>query len=385
MAQKLLMNGMNANDRQFDAIELLQRLIACESCDPPGNEIHVARLVHDQFLAFGIQAELDEFLPGRANVLGRIRGTREKSSLVLSAHLDTVPVGAFPWSFGPFSGAIRDGRVLGRGASDMKGAVVAMIGAAVQINQRHAPLKGDILLAFSAGESSDCLGAKRFVSRGIRDEMGALLVGEPSSMDVVIVEKAALWLRVRAEGRTGHVSGNPGINAIDAMTDFLRAAQSIQFECPPHPLLDGPTLRVGRISGGSAVNLTPDICLAEIDIRLPPNIAPGTAIEKLRQIAAGGIFIETIDFKPAVESDPGSPFVSVCVQACESMLGKRPDIKGVSYYSDAVVLSAGLDIPFAIVGPGDLGMSGQPNESVSIERILAAARVYEQVADQWLS
>ncbi len=368
-----------------DIEEFLREIVAIESCDPPGREVDVARVVHDRLLAFGIEAEFDEFQEGRANVLGRISGVGRKRPLVMSAHLDTVPVGQQPWSFGPFSGAIRGDRMLGRGTSDMKSAVAAMVFAAAALKKEGRPLGGDVLLAFSAGESSNCLGAKRFVERGLRDRMGALLVGEPSSMDVVVVEKAVLWLTIRAAGKVGHVSGAPGVNAIDLMVDFLHSLRGILLCHEPHPLLDGPTLRVGRIGGGSAVNVTPDSCFAEVDIRLLPGSSPEVVIDQLRRVAPPGLLIEVLDFKPAVESDPESPFVRVCREACLSECGTEPAVRGVSYYSDAVVLRDGLDVPFAIVGPGDLGMSGQPDESVSLSAVRAAARVYQRIALEWLA
>ncbi len=355
-----------------------------ESCDPPGRELEIARLVQDELVACGIEAELDEFEEGRANVLGRVRGTGAKPSLVFSAHLDTVPVGTQPWSFPPFSGEVRDGRMLGRGASDMKSAVAAMMSAAVALAGRATPLAGDLLLAFSAGESSNCVGAKRFVAQGLRQEMGALLVGEPSSMDVVVVEKAVLWLRAEAVGRIGHVSGDAGVNAIDLMLDFLVKLRSVELPCEPHQLLDGPTVRVGRIAGGSAVNVTPDICTAEIDIRLPPGFSPDRVIAAIEALAPPGIAAHVSDFKPAVESDPRSAFVQACRNACRSETSREPCVRGVSYYSDATILSAGTDIPFAIIGPGEIGMSGQPDESVSVPNVVAAARIYQLIAERWL-
>jgi len=372
-------------DSELDLVGFLQKLITIESCDPPGEELEIAQLVYNKLLAFGIEAEIDEFMPGRANVLGRIRGSGLKPSLVLSSHMDTVPPGATPWSFPPFSGAIQDGRILGRGASDMKSALAAMIWTGATLALRAKPLAGDIILAFTGGESSNCLGAQRFVEQGLKSEIGAFLCGEPSSLNVIVVEKAALWLRAEARGRVGHVSGDPGVNAIWLMADYIGQLGTVSLACPPHPLLDPATLRVGRISGGSAVNITPDACVAEIDVRLPPRVSPELIIEQLRAHAPDGVTIELIDFKPAVESSPDSPFVKVCIDACRRVTQRTPQVKGVSYYSDAAVLLTGLDVPFAIVGPGDLGMSGQPDESVSIDNVKAAAQVYQRVAEEWLS
>lgn len=370
---------------QFDPIRFLQQVVAIDSCDPPGGEVEVARLVHRELLALGIESELDEFLPNRANVLGRIRGTGEKPALVLSSHMDTVPIGTVPWQRMPFSGEIENGRLYGRGATDMKSALAAMIAAAGRLATPDSPLKGDVILAFSAGESANLLGARRFVERGLKKEIGAFLCGEPSDLDVVIVEKAALWLRATATGRLGHVSGKAGVNAIELIHSFLTRLYEIKLEFPQHPLLDEPTIRVGRIQGGSAVNLTPDHCAVDIDIRLPPVADHTVVVAQIQDIAPEDVAISILDFKPAVESQSDDGFVKLCVETCTRHLTRAPEIKGVSYYSDGTVLLEGLSVPFAIIGPGSLGLSGQPDESVSVDNVLKAVEIYEDVARAWLS
>lgn len=369
----------------FDLIAFLQRIVAIDSCDPPGGELAVAEVVHAQLLALGIESTIDMFQPGRANVLGRIRGRGARPALVLSAHMDTVPPGQRPWTRPPFSAAIDGDRLHGRGTSDMKGALAAMIAAAAEIAARPAPLAGDVILAFTAGESANLLGARRFIAQGLPAEIGAFLCGEPSSLDIVVAEKAALWLRATAEGRVGHVSGDPGVNAIGLMQRFLAALEGVVLEVPAHPLLDAPTLRVGRIEGGSAVNLTPDRCLADIDIRLPPGVAPEAVIARLEAVAPAGVTFTTLDFKPAVERAPEDPFVQLCAAVTAGQTGRAPAIRGVSYYSDATVLLEGLSVPFAIIGPGDLGLSGQPDESVSIAHLHHAAAIYAGAAARWLA
>lgn len=368
----------------FNVVSFLQKLISIESCDPPGQELHIAKCVHQQLLALGIHSELDEFLPGRANVLGRIKGRGEKKPLVFSAHLDTVPIGKQPWSFLPFSGDIVDGHIRGRGASDMKGAVAAFVAAAAEIAQRPEPLAADIVLAFTAGESSNCLGARRFVAQGLQNEIGAFLCGEPSTLDIIAVEKAILWLEAKAVGMIGHVSGSMGQNAILMMSEFLLGLQNIKLDVPSHPLLSPPSINVGAISGGSAINVTPDECRAEIDVRFGPGIAVEQVMHQLELVMPPGITLTISDFKPAVEEDPASDFIQVCAQAIKCETGHPPTIKGVSYYSDGAILLDGIKAPFAILGPGYLGMSGQANEVIKLDNLHAAVRIYRSIAENWL-
>ena len=369
----------------FDPVDLAARLVRIPSCDPPGSEIAVAQAAAATLEALGLPCELDEFLPGRANVLARVTGRGEKPALVFSAHLDTTPTGDLPWSFDPFCGEVVDGRLRGRGASDMKSAAAAFIAAADRLNRRAEPLAGDVILALTAGESSNCLGARHLVAQGFQKEIGAFLCGEPSTLDVIVVEKAILWLEAEARGAIGHVSGAAGLNAIEMMADFIHALRGLRLDAPAHPLLSPPSIHVGRISGGSAVNVTPDRCLAEIDVRFGPGVGPEAVLTQIERILPAGVRLRITDFKPAVEARPDSPFARICAEAVRTRTGRNPEIRGVSYYSDGAILLDGIDAPFAILGPGDLGMSCQPDESASAEAIRAAADIYVDVAERWLA
>jgi succinyl-diaminopimelate desuccinylase len=368
-----------------DPVTLLQALIRIPSCEPPGGELAVARHLQGVMQAAGIEAKLDEFLPGRANVLGRIRGRGVAPALVFSAHMDTLPVGTEPWSFDPFAGDLVDGRVRGRGAADMKCALAAFVAAGAALAARKTRLAGDVLLMFTAGESANCIGARRFVAEGAQAEIGAFLCGEPSGLDLVIVEKAILWLRATAVGQVGHVSGGGGVNAIFLMTEALAALRGVVLDTPAHPLLTGPSLSVGRIEGGVAVNLTPDRCTAEIDVRFAPGIAPEAVLAQLLAVLPEGVTLEITDFKPAVEEPAGSAFVATCAAATQRETGREPARLGVSYYSDGAVLLDGHPAPFCILGPGKIGHSGTRDEAVLAEDVHRAARIYQAIAEEWLT
>ena len=369
----------------LDPVLLTAELIRIPSCDPPGGELAVAQVVAEAMRRIGIATELDEFLPGRANVIGRLKGRGEKPPLVLSAHLDTVPIGDMPWSFDPLAGDIVDGRIRGRGASDMKSAVAAFVAAADRLNRRETPLAGDVILAFTAGESANCLGARHLVQKGFQREIGAFLCGEPSTLDLIVVEKAILWLEAEARGEMGHVSGAAGVNAIEEMADAIVALRGLKLDLPGHPLLTPPSVNVGRIVGGSAVNVTPDRCTAEIDVRFGPGIDPAEAIAQIEAVLPPRVSLRITDFKPAVEERPDSPFVATCAASVTAHTGRKPVVKGVSYYSDGAILLDGLDVPFVILGPGDLGMSGQSDETASAEAIRTCTDIYVKIIEDWLA
>ncbi len=367
-----------------DPLPLLREIVAIPSCDPPGGELAVAQVVHRHLLGLGLDSTLDAFLPGRANVVACLRGRGSRPPLVFSAHLDTVPVGDQAWRFDPFAGDVVGDRVRGRGTTDMKGAVAAFCAAAGVLAARGAPLGGDLILAFTAGESADCLGARRLAAQGFKARIGAFLCGEPSSLDLIVVEKAILWLEVRAVGRIGHVSGEAGVNAILLMSKALSRLCAITLDLPVHPLLSPPSVTVGTIRGGTAVNVTPDLCIAALDVRFGPGIAVETVLAQLAPLLPDGVTLHVTDFKAAVEEPPDSPFVRLCADAVAGITGRPPAVRGVSYYSDGAILMQGVDAPFVILGPGELGLSGQPDETASVAALRAAVGIYVRIAEDWL-
>lgn len=374
---------------QEELIALLQRLIQFPTEDPPGHEIEMAQFVYKTLTAWGITAVLDEFLPGRANVLGRVKGDGSQPSLIFSAHLDTMPIGTRAWKHAPFAGEIEDGKLYGRGASDMKSGMAAMMLAAKRLADGTVPLKGDLILAFTAGESSNCLGAKRLVETGSLTDAGAIIISEPSSLQPLIVETGTWWVKAIAKGEPGHGSGvqagtRGSSNAILKLVDFIQRLQDSSFDIPDHPLLGQPTISIGLIAGGTAVNQTPDHAECAIDIRFLPSMAADKMLATLKTFAGTDISFETIDLKPAVEISAEHPLVKLCQEVCAEQLGKTAVPGGVFYYSDAVILCPALNIPRVILGPGELGMSGSRDEYVEVEKLLKSADIFAAIASKYL-
>lgn len=297
---------------QRELLQLLQRLIQFPTEDPPGREIEMARFLQDTLQAWGLDAELDEFQPGRANVLARLRGNSTSPGLVFSAHIDTMPAGTHGWTVPPFGGEIHDGKLYGRGASDMKSGLAAMLMAVKQATQWQIPLAGDLILAISAGESSNCLGAKRIVATDGLHGAGAIVVSEPSSMGIVVAQTGTWWVRATASGAPGHPSGvtggqGAGSNAILKITDLVQQLRYFHFKADVHPLLGLPSLSVGLISGGTAVNQTPDHAEVSLDIRFTPGMAQDVMLAALQTLAGPDIQFETMDWKPPLELDVNHP------------------------------------------------------------------------------
>lgn len=366
--------------------ELLSDLIRAASPDPPGDERRIVRVLAKHMGRLGLEPEIEEFAANRFNLLARVRGTGSRPGLVFSAHMDTLPPGAGPWTHPPYSGHDDGARIHGRGACDMKSGLAAMVAAAASVRDRGTSLQGDLLLAFTGGESSNCLGARRLAETRALAGCGALLVSEPSSLDVLIAEKGALWLRASAEGVAGHVSAGPGAgrSAILAMIEALPRLQGLVPD-GDHPLLGAATLNVGRIEGGSAINLIPDRCAAELDFRLLPTHDPDAIERRVAQALGPGFTVERLDFKPAVATPADHPFVALCLEETAAARSVALAPKGVAYFSDACVLSPAFDLPMVIVGPGKLGGSGATDESVAIDDLVQAAAIYRSIARRMLT
>jgi succinyl-diaminopimelate desuccinylase len=365
---------------------LLQKVIQLESTNPPGNELDLALWLKDYFEKAGLETVLKEYEPKRTNLVVRLRGTGERPSLIFSAHMDTVPAGKEPWIFPPFSGTLHEGKIYGRGAADMKGGLATMAAALAILACSGFKPKGDLIGAFTYDETHGLRGAKHLIAEGTLQGAGALLVSEPSTLDVFIAEKGALWLKARAHGKTSHTSmPHLGVNAIFEMVHFLSRLESLfEGSTTSHPLLGGPTLTVGTIHGGVTINVLPDACEAEIDIRLVPGQDHEEVIQKVRALAGERIEVDLIDWKPPVVSDPAADFVQLSLKAVEEITGQPRSPKGVAYYTDAAILANQLNIPMVNIGPADTGMTHQPNEHVEVSRLVQGVKIYLLIAARYL-
>jgi len=368
-------------------VKMLQKVIQINSTNPPGNEKELAIWLSEFFRQAGLDPNLIEYENNRANLVVRIPGSGELPALIFSAHMDTVPAGRIPWKFPPFSGALHEGRIYGRGAADMKSGLAAMAEAAAILAREKVALRGDLIVSFTYDETYGLQGAKELVKAGYLDRAGAVLISEPSSLDIFTAEKGALWLRCSAKGKTAHTSmPHLGHNAIFEMVHFLeRVEKELDLGKPNHPLLGNPTLTVGTIKGGVTINVLPDECEAEIDIRLIPGMDHQEVVQKVRALAGNRVLIEVIDWKEPVESDPDAEIVELACKAVEEITGQPRLPMGVSYYTDGAVIANQLNIPMVNIGPADTGMTHQPNENVEVTKLAQAVKIYLLLALRYLS
>lgn len=374
------------------AVRFLQSLIQTNSINPPGNELETAQKIAQYASAAGLEADIKVLEENRANVIVRLPGydRQNNPALLFSGHMDTVPVGNLPWQVDPLSGEKIDGKIHGRGASDMKGGIAAAIEAMIFLKESGNQFKGDIIFAGSAGEEVDCCGAHALVENHLLDNAGAIIIAEPSNGKVFSAHKGALWLEIETYGKTAHCSmPNEGVNAVLHMSELINRLKEYQFAfTQKHRLLGEPTLVISTINGGVSTNVVPDSCRITVDIRTIPEVDHTRVIEDIQTIIKS-LENELDNFKadlrvknnlPSIENGEKNRFVELALKVNQELSGERQPELGVNYYTEGSVFSLETDAPIIIYGPGDEKLAHQPNEYVEISKFFDAIDFYAVLA-----
>jgi len=382
-----------------DVIELTQALICFDTTNPPGNETPCIELLEARLRESGFETvtcpyDGGEGVGNRSQLVARLRGSGERPGLLFSGHVDVVPVGEAPWSVPPFAGEIRDGRLYGRGSCDMKGGVAALVEAAGAVARGGEPLQGDLVVAVTADEERNCLGADALVEEPLFAGLGAAIVAEPTALEVYIAEKGAFWVRLEFHGKTAHASmPDEGANAVAAAADFaVRWERAYETTTPAHPLLGTPTLSLGILRGGNKTNVVPDYCRLELDMRTVPGLEHADLERRLRDILAAvsrdspGVRAEitVLSNRAPVSAPAESEIVAAVGAAAREVAGVHPTRRGVPYCTEACVWAPKLGLSFVICGPGAPTMCHQPDEFVPVKQLTQAVCIYTRAAERLL-
>ena len=364
-------------------IELARSLIRLDTANPPGNESLAADLVEARLRIPGISIERIQLAEGRESLIARLNAEREGEAICFCGHLDTVPFGNRAWQRGAQSADIEGGRLWGRGSTDMKAGVAAMVTAFERL--ADSGFAGKVTLALCASEETGCQGAAQ-IADALHD-VGLMIVGEPTTNAIAIAHKGVLWLRLTAVGTAAHGSmPHLGVNAIERMTDAIEAIRRVEFNVSAHALLGTPTLNIGTINGGAATNIVADRCELTLDIRLVPGLSADQAHDTVRSAIGPEFDIETLLSLDAVSTEPGDPWIAKAGQRLLELGQSEIEPTSVSYFTDASILAKRLRSPrVLIVGPGDKSLAHQVDESCSVNEIWRSSQFYEQIARDWAS
>ncbi|MCB1236803.1 MAG: M20 family metallopeptidase [Verrucomicrobiae bacterium] len=372
------------------AIELLQALIRIPSVNPDGDpgttrtgEAECAARVGRFLESCGATVTFDEVFPDRPNVIGHFPSRpaadgSPKPRVLFAPHTDTVGVGGM--TVDPFGGERRDGRIWGRGASDTKGTMAAMLWALWQLRDRLADLGASISFVGLMGEETGQPGAIHFAGK-YRGQFDFAVVGEPTRLNAVITHKSVVWVEIATAGKAAHgASPERGENAILAMTRVLEAIDTeLRDELAgyAHPLLGPSTVNIGMIRGGTRTNIVPDACTVALDFRETPALHDaGGAIGKLGEFLQRRGWAESVAVKPTVVTaplavDPENPFV-------QKLVALGAERTGAPWYCDAGSLWNLGGIPSVAIGPGSIEQAHTVDEWLAVEDFEAGVDFYRR-------
>ncbi|MCH2062744.1 MAG: M20 family metallopeptidase [Roseibacillus sp.] len=361
--------------------DLLQQLVRIPSVNPDGDpgtdqcgEEAIAAWLGDFLSDRGFAVTTEDVEPGRPNLLARSPGPPSDSRprILLGPHLDTVGVGGM--TIDPFGGEVRDGKLWGRGASDTKGPMAAMLWGLLRNRERLADLSVAVDFVAFMSEESDQFGSKHFARNHAADYAFAV-AGEPTGLDLVHTTKGSLWAVLESSGVSGHSSQpESGENAIMKMVHALSILES---DLKPdlagftHPVLGPATINVGIVRGGTRANIIPDEATAQIDIRYPPSLAEErSATELLKEFLARNNLPVTLSVSadnPPMEVPADHPWL-------RRILAIHPQSRlvGAPWFSDAAHLNKG-GLPAICLGPGSIEQAHTRDEFITLADLEAGA------------
>ncbi|MFB6217659.1 MAG: M20 family metallopeptidase [Halobacteriaceae archaeon] len=375
-------------------LDLTRELVNRESENPPGNEAAVADYLERRLAESPVDFEVSvrEVEPDRPNVVARA-GDPAGGTLLLSGHMDVVPANADDWSSPPYELTRTDGRVVGRGTSDMKGSLAAKIAATE--SYLGAGGGGEIVLAFVVGEEAGGIGTAALVEAGI-DADGAI-VGEPTDLQVGIAEKGVARYRLTTDGRSAH-SGRPdqGVSAIERMRVAMDAVDDLRADIAEHdhPLLTDETATITEIEGGLAPNIVPDRARITLDWRTLPGRGLTTdPFDAELEAALSGldhdgrpfeVEYDHVSFGRASETDPDADIVAATLAGADAA-GVESEPVGFNAITDGRYFRLDADIPTVLFGPGTVEDDAHTvDESIAVEDLVATARTYRATMDEFL-
>lgn len=383
-----------------DPLEVLQALIAIPSVNPMGidrdsSEYYEGK-ISDWLLTFfsdlGVPCECHEVAEGRSNVIAKFHADTNVPTILLDAHTDTVPVDGM--IIDPFHPTICDGRIYGRGACDVKGGMAAMLAAFATLVHQKPAGSANVIMACTCDEEYTATGArhlaKHWTTPPKRSELVSTppdycIVAEPTDLNVIVAHRGVLRWKLRTTGRACHSSRpHEGRNAIYDMAQLVlalqRYADDLAQRVASHPLCGSPTLSVGKISGGTSVNIVPHECEVEIDRRTIPG---ENSVDVLKHIESFLREETTSDFEmlppwidaDALSDDDNQELANHLLTQVAAVVGSR-EKQGAWYGTNASCFAVRGSIPSVVFGPGSIAQAHTEDEWLDIAQLYQATEVY---------
>lgn len=376
---------------------MIRRLVAFDTTSRNSN-LEIIGFIRDYLTSHGIESQLVFDETGKKANLYATLGPADKPGIALSGHTDVVPIDGQEWDSDPWTVMERDGRLYGRGTSDMKSFLAIALAMVPEFLKR--PLHRPIHLIFSYDEEVGCVGVRRLIAllKDFRVRPAAVIVGEPTDMKVIVAHKGKKSLRAHVRGFEAHSSLAPrGVNAIEIAAEMIAYLRRMGQRCAK----DGPfdadydipysTVHTGVIHGGTALNIVPKDCYFDFEFRYLPGVDPEVLFAELKGFAER----ELLPAMRAVAPDTGIAFEEISafpgldipeesdVVVLAKALAGANRVRKVAFGTEAGLFQeAGL--PTIICGPGSIDQAHKPNEWVSLEQLALCEgfmlRLLERVA-----
>jgi succinyl-diaminopimelate desuccinylase len=365
-----------------DAVALTRSLLGFDTVNPPGRERDCARYTGAMLQEWGFQVDYHEYADSRTSVVARIGGSHAKAPLCLTGHLDIVPLGARPWTRDPFNGETDGDKLYGRGSSDMKAGVAAMLLACRSFSKRLNNTPG-LVVVLTAAEEGGCIGSRHLAQTALLGKAGAMVVGEPTSNYPLVGHKGSIKFHAAFKGVGAHGSmPELGVNAIYKAAKALGKLEHFDFHTGKHPVMGGPTLNVGTIEGGNTVNAVPDAARIGVDIRTVPGMDHQVLLKKIQDMLPDAE-LEIFSNLPPVWTAPDDEWMQRVFEICRPYVGS-PEARTAPYMTDAAnLLKAYAGAPTVVLGPGEAAMAHQTDEYCSMERLRQSVEIYEKIIHDW--
>lgn len=400
-----------------DAISFLQKLIQQPSVQ--GNEKGAQEIVIQKLNELGLAVDVwdpsfkelsshpyfiasRDTYDGSPNVVGVLQGQGGGKSIILNGHIDVVPEGdRTKWKQDPFSGHIEDGKMFGRGTTDMKGGNVSLLLAMESIINSGIKLKGNVIFQSVIEEESGGVGTLATLIRKYKAD--AAIIPEPTNMKLFIKQQGSMWFRVIVEGRSAHGGTRyEGVSAIEQAWKVhkaileLEGGRNAQVSDPLYSHIPIPLpINVGKIQGGSWPSSVPDLVTLEGRIGVGPhedlNDVKNELAECLKKISETDEWLKEHQPKleffgaqwvPNAVADDHE-FVHLVKENFQSVYGKPVRVEAAPWGTDGGLLGKVGNIPALVIGPGETKVAHYPNEFIDLKEMIAAAKFFARVIVNW--
>ena len=377
------------------SVEFIRKLISFDTTSRNSN-MELIHYIREYLKSLGVDSLLVKDDTGTKANLYATLGPKDKPGIMLSGHTDTVPVDGQEWDTDPFTLTERDDKLFARGTCDMKSFIGICLAYAPKFLERGLDIP--IHFAFSHDEEVGCLGVRSLIEKfaDIKPTPMMGIVGEPTSMQVIIGHKGKLSYKCRVRGFEAHSSLAPtGVNAVEyaaEMIAYLKGmARRIQKEGPFDDLYDvqHSTVHTGTVHGGTALNIVPKDCTFEFEFRCIGSDDPKVYFAEIERYAretlepemqaidpASGIEFEELSAIDGLDMDPGEEVVTLA-----KILAGRNDHAKVAFGTEAGLFQQQVGIPTVVCGPGSINQAHKPNEYLALEQLDRAHVFFDKLMD----